>query len=100
MPGYFQKALIQFQHIRKGKKQNSPFPYTAPEYRKKQQRTKIDTTEPMTATEKKSLQGVTGKFLYYRRAVDNTMLHALICLATRVNNGTQQTMKALHHFLY
>ena len=61
--------------------------------------TEIDTTEPMTGTEKKSLQGVTGKFLYYGRAVDDTMLHALNCLATRVNDGTQQTMKALCHFL-
>ena len=37
MPGYVKKALLQFQHIRKGKPQHSPSPYTAPEYRKKQQ---------------------------------------------------------------
>ena len=61
--------------------------------------TEIDTTEPMTATEKKALQGVTGKFLYYAIAVDDTMLHALNCLVTLVNNGTQQMMKALCHFL-
>ena len=40
-----------------------------------------------------------GTFLYYTRAVDYTMLHALNDLATRVNDGTQKTVKALNHFL-
>ena len=61
--------------------------------------TDIDTSEPITAPEKKGLQGVTGKFLYYGRAVDDTILHALNCLSTQVNRGTERTMKALKHFL-
>ena len=39
------------------------------------------------------------KILYYGRAVDDTMLHALNCLATRVNNGTERTTESLKHFL-
>ena len=41
----------------------------------------------------------TGKFLYYARAVDCTMLHSLNDLATQTNSGTQKTMKAMNHFL-
>ena len=99
MPNYVNKVLLQIQHIRKGKLQHSPSLYTAPQYGKKQQMTDIDTSEPMKATEKKELQGVTGKFLYYGRAVDDTMLHVLNCLSTQVNRWTKKTMKALKHFL-
>ena len=99
MPGYVKKALIQFQHIRKGRRQHSPSPYTPPDYGKKCQMTNIDLTTTITPTEKKELQQATGKFLYYGRAIDDTMLHALNCLSTQVNNGTERTKKALTHFL-
>ena len=59
----------------------------------------IDLTTTITPNEKKELQQATGKFLYYGRAVDDTMLHALNCLSTQVNNGTERTKKALTHFL-
>ena len=61
--------------------------------------TKIDETEPMTKAQIKLLQQVCGQFLYYARAVDSTMLHALNDLSTKVNSGTQETAKALTHFL-
>ena len=58
-----------------------------------------DNYETMDKTQIKLLQQVCGTFLYYARAVDCTMLHALNDLATRVTDGTQTTMKALQHFL-
>ena len=54
----------------------------------------------MSPDEKKLLQQVCGTFLYYARAVDCTMLHPLNDIATRVNDGTQQTVKVIKHFLY
>ena len=53
----------------------------------------------MTTVQTKILQQVCGMFLYYARAVDCTMLHALNNLATRVKNSTQKPVEALNHFL-
>ena len=62
--------------------------------------TNIDLTATITPDEKKELQIATGKFFYYGRAIDDTMLHALNCLSTQLNNGTERTKTALTHFLY
>ena len=99
MPGYVKKALTQFQHIQQGQTQHSPSPYTAPDYGKKCQMTNVGLTATITPEEKSELQTATGKFLYYGRVVNNTMLHALNFLSTQVNNGTKQTKKALKHIL-
>ena len=100
MPGYVKKALLQFQHKRgTGRTQHSPSPYTPPNYGSKSQMTDLDLTAAMTTDEKKELQQATGKFLYYGRAIDDTMLLALNCLATRINNGTERTTNALKQFL-
>ena len=61
--------------------------------------TKIDTSDPISKDQKLFTQQVTGKFLYYARSIDDTMLHMLNELATLVNTGTQETMKAVTHFL-
>ena len=61
--------------------------------------TNLDLSKLMTKTQTQFLQQVTGKFLYYARAVDCTMFHALNDLATQTHSGTQKTMKAVKHFL-
>jgi hypothetical protein len=100
MPGYVKEALLEFQHkSTDGVKFNSPSPYTPPIYGKKQQMTKLDETNPINKKESKILQKVCGKFLYYARAIDTTMLYALNDLATQTTKGTKKTMQALTHFL-
>ena len=42
---------------------------------------------------------VVGKFIYYARLIDDTMMHALNNLATAVNDGTQATVEAITYFL-
>ena len=37
--------------------------------------------------------------MYYARAVNDTMLHALNCPSKQINCGTKQTKAALKHFL-
>jgi hypothetical protein len=49
--------------------------------------------------QRKFLQRVVGKCLFYARAVDPTMQHALNRLAATQSKGTQATVAALVHFL-
>ena len=42
----------------------------------------------MTKDQVKFVQQVTGKLLFYARAIDNLMLHALNDIATKINQGT------------
>ena len=92
MKGYVKKALLQFKHQSPSKPYHSPSKYIPPKYGTKTQLTNIDNSKPMTTTEKHYLQQICGKFLYYARAVDDTMLHALNDLASRQSNGTQNTV--------
>ena len=71
----------------------------APVYGRKTQMARVDETDPMNQKQIKLVQQVCGKFLYYARAVDCTILHALNDLATQTHNRIQETMKALTHFL-
>jgi hypothetical protein len=100
MPGYVTAALHQFQHNKPARSTDAPSPWTAPTYGIKVQMTKpADTTDAMTHQQTRHLQTVVGKFLYYQRAVDPTMQHALSTLATQQTTGTQQTMEHLVYFL-
>ena len=97
--GVRKRSIIKIPTCVWRSKMPSPSPYTPPQYSKKVQLAKVDESEPMNNKQTKLLQQVCGTFLYYARAVDCTMLHALNDLATKVNNGTQQTAKAITHFL-
>jgi hypothetical protein len=99
MKGYIKRALLQFQHPTPAKPVNSPSRYSPPQYGAKQQMTKLDISDPISQSQRTHLQQVTGKFLYPARAVDDTMMHALNNLATRVHDGTQDTMNEIIHFL-
>ena len=54
----------------------------------------------MTKDQVKFVQQVTGKLLFYARAIDNLMLHALNDIATKTNQGTTTTLEAAHHLLH
>mmetsp|Transcript_116662 Transcript_116662/g.238649 ORF Transcript_116662/g.238649 Transcript_116662/m.238649 type:complete len:134 (+) Transcript_116662:1352-1753(+) len=99
MKGYVRKSLLQFQHSKPTKHYAAPSQYIPPNNSQKQQMTNLNLSKPMTKAQTRFLQQVTGKFLYYARAVDCTMLHALNNLATQTHSGTQKTMKAAKHFL-
>lgn len=57
------------------------------------------TTNKLSPAEIKELQRVIGRFPFYGRVTDPTMLHALNSLATSQFKGTEQTMKEMLHFL-
>ena len=61
---------------------------------------KYDTTTPLTTSESKHLQKLLVKFLYYTRAIECTMLHAMNNIAAAVTNVTQATKHSVNHFIY
>ena len=58
-----------------------------------------DDSPPASSEGKTHVQKVTGKFLWYARAVDGTMLTALSALTAQQANPMTQTMKRVKQFL-
>ena len=101
MPGYVERALQRFSHARDDSQpSNSPHKYQIPSYGKKIQYADTPDTSPVLDSKAKTrIQEIIGVFLYYARAVDNTMLPALGTLATQQAAPTQHTMNAVIQFL-
>ena len=99
MPDYVQTALKQFQHKLK-KKHLQPFPHTPIQYGIKKQFAKEQSSAPPVGkTEQKFIQQVCGKFLYYGRAVDSTLLTPISAIAAQSAQPTTDTLKQTHQLL-
>jgi hypothetical protein len=96
---YLQKALRQFDNVIPTKFQDSPYPHVEMTYRAKQQFAEYDTSAPVGKEEQKHVQQVTGKFNWYARSVDSTMLTPISALASQQSKPTVETMKRVQHFL-
>lgn len=95
MPGYVQRALQRFQHTIAKRQEHAPYPWIPPKYGAPvQYATPDDATPPLDKEAITRLQQIVGVFLFYARAIDNTMLPALGDLASQQTNGTQQTLAA------
>jgi hypothetical protein len=101
MPGYVERALQRFTHTTDAKHpSNSPHAYQYPKFGQKIQFADgPDTSPALDAKAKTRIQEIIGVFLYYARAVDNTMLPALGTLASQQATPTQHTMNAVIQFL-
>ena len=99
MAGYVKSALKELEHVLPKSFFCSPSPYQEPKFGQKVQYSNIDTTPLLQPSAIKYIQRVTGKFLFYARAIDNTMLHALNNIATATINGTEATLAATKNFL-
>ena len=99
MPGYCGEALVRFGHELR-KRTDQPHPHVIPTYGAKVQYAKEEDLSPKLSPEDKTfIQQVTGTFLYYARAVDNTMLVALSAIASQQASPTQDTMNKTLRFL-
>jgi hypothetical protein len=99
MPDYVRNVLHMVQHRIPKQQFHSPSKYTSPQYGVKIQLTKaIDMSPGLTPDQTTRLQQVPGIVLYYARAIDGTMLHALNDLATQITTGNQRTVEAMEHF--
>jgi hypothetical protein len=97
MHGYVEQGLAKFEHSIPKQHRYGPSRAVEPVYGQRVQYTKFDESELASATMVKFIQRVTGKILYYARAIDNTMLHALNDIASSKN--TNQTIAATRYFL-
>ena len=99
MPDYVKKALKQFQH-KLQKPQRQPFPHTPIQYGAKKQYAKEQSNAPpVDKTEKKFIQQVCGKFLYYGRAVDSTLLTPISAIAAQSATPTTETLAQTQQLL-
>jgi hypothetical protein len=100
MPNYVAEALHHFQHPTPKHPIHAPSKWSPPNYGTKVQLTSpFDESPKHTAKETKLLQRVIGKFLYYARAVDPTMLHILSNLAASQTKGTEATTIQILRYL-
>ena len=100
MPGYLDKALLQFKHEMPKTKQNSPHPHVAPQYgAKAQYAEEADNSPPLGKDEAKFVQAVAGTLLYYDRAVDNIILTSLSAIATEQAKPTPKTLATVKQLL-
>jgi len=101
MPGYVAKALKRFNVIKSKHNTDSPLIYTPPHYGVKQQQSPTpDDSSPLLPEDmKKYVQQVVGVFLYYARAIDNTMLTAISKISSTQSAPTEDTLKAIQRLL-
>ena len=100
MPGYVQKALVQFNHRPPSKPQHQPHPHQPIQYGAKKQTSQPEDSSPLLdKAKKKFVQEVTGVFLFYARAVDSTMLVALSAIAAEQGAPTENTLTKVNQFL-
>lgn len=96
MPGYIAKALQRFEHPPPSKPQDSPHPWTPPEYGATvQYPAPLDTTPSVSLAMRTRIQEILGTLLFYARAVDDTMLVAINTLASEQACATEATMKRI-----
>ena len=93
MQDYVAQALKQFQHQHPKQFHHAPSKVDPIKYGAKVQYSPAVDTRPISPQEHKFIQQVTGKFLFYARAVDPTMLHALNCIAC---GGATQSLSLIH----
>ena len=100
MLNYVDDALKRFNHKKPRNPQEQPYPHTKPVYGAKSQfADPEDTSEILSQADKKFIQEVTGKFLYYARALEATMLPALGSIASQHANPTEWTMQKAKQLL-
>ncbi|KAL7483042.1 hypothetical protein ACHAW6_008693 [Cyclotella cf. meneghiniana] len=99
MQPYLQKALRQFDNVIPSKRQDSPYPHVVPKYGAKEQFAEYDNSPEAGPEAQKHIQKVNGKFLWYARGVDGTLLTPLSALASQQAKPTIETMKRAKQFL-
>jgi len=93
MPGYIKKALKQFKHERR-KLQHQQYPSAIIKHGAKIQYATAQSTSPQLDKHgKKFIQQVCGKFLFWGRAVDSTLLCPISAIASQTAKPTEDTME-------
>eukprot|EP00804_Cyclotella_cryptica_P012648 CCRYP_016913-RA/>CCRYP_016913-RA protein AED:0.31 eAED:0.31 QI:0/0/0/1/0/0/3/0/469 len=99
MPGYVNKQLTKYNHPRPKKPVNTPWEPYPIKYGSTIQPTLPPDDSPLNSQQIKHIQQIVGSFLYYSRATDPTISHALSELATQQTRATENTLQQCNHFL-
>ena len=99
MDGYVAQALLELEHVEPNKAHHAPSKYDVPKYGARVQYAKVDQTAPLGLKQIRFIQRAIGKLLYYARAVDPTMLHAINDISLSTSKGTEATLDATVHLL-
>ena len=97
MPGYVQNALNRFGVTMNSEGTHSPLIYHPIIHGPQMEY--VDASPPIDGTKTKRIQQVIGVFLYYARAVDESMLCALNKLASRQADPTEELERDVNRFL-
>eukprot|EP00957_Ditylum_brightwellii_P040195 3041228-Ditylum_brightwellii.AAC.1 len=98
MPRFIAKSLKNFQHATTVKPQYAPHKLNQPKYGQKvQYAPPPDTSDVLDKTTTRGIQAIVGKFLYYDRAINGTILLTINEIAAdqakpTVNTAKQSTM--------
>ena len=99
MPGYVETALKRFGVVRSGKPTHNATKFDPILYGQRVQLAETDDSPPCTDAEAKFIREVVGVFLYYARAIDNTMAAPLSKLSVGQAQPTKRTLDAVMYFL-
>jgi hypothetical protein len=100
MPAYVVKQLTKYNHVAPLKPQHCPYSPSPIKYGKgNRSPSPLDKSPHLVKAQKKSVQQIVGRFLYYVRAVDPTILMALLEIASQQAAPTENTMKHVNQFL-
>ena len=100
MPGYVSKALHKFYHAPRSKPQHLPFKFVRPNYGSTIQYAPEPYNSPfLSPSGKTRVQQIVGTFLFYARAIDNTMLPALNSLSASQSKPTASTNQDITQML-
>jgi hypothetical protein len=100
MADYIETVLTKYNHQRPRRPILSPYKAAPIIYGATAQYTDDDDTSPaLDAFGIKRIQGIVGALLYYARAVDNKLLHALSEIGTQQAAATEATNTRLNHLL-
>jgi hypothetical protein len=92
MPGYIDRMVSELQIKRTTTTINSPITYVPPKYTSEPQLELIGTTRTLTESERKFIQRIVGKLLYFAIAVDPTIELAVTRLASQQAAPTLTTL--------
>jgi hypothetical protein len=94
MPGYVEKQLLKYNHPKPTKPQHCPWEPNPKTFgTSTQEPLPKDKSPPLDDTRKKYIQRIMGTFLYYCRATDPTVHHALSEIASQQMSATEQTLQ-------
>ena len=100
MPKYVHKQLLRYAHSPPRRKQYCPYEPNPIRYGKQSDDIEPEEDSPEIDDDgKKFVQQVVGSFLYYARAVDLTILHALSEIASQQANPTEKTIQRVNQLL-